>query len=180
MRIRRFTPAVSALFNFVPADQGRPLSHITHALTYDGLLADVADVLSSLERIEREVESDTGESYIMRINPYQSLDGTNEGAVLTFFDNTAQHAVREQLRQATHAAETANLAKGTFLSTLSHEFRTPLNGILGYADLLQLEGRSVGIAGAEGGADQGGRLAPRRDDRRDPELRQAGRRPLDR
>jgi two-component system CheB/CheR fusion protein len=139
MRIRRFTPAASALFNFVLTDQGRPLSHITHGLRYDGLLTDVADVLSNLERIEREVESDTGRYYIMRISPYRSLDGTNEGAVLTFFDNTTQHAVREELREAKRAAEAANLAKGTFLSTLSHEFRTPLNGILGYADLLQFE-----------------------------------------
>jgi signal transduction histidine kinase len=38
------------------------------------------------------------------------------------------------------AAEAANLAKGTFLATLSHEFRTPLNAILGYADLLQFVG----------------------------------------
>ncbi|HSJ31389.1 MAG TPA: chemotaxis protein CheB [Longimicrobiales bacterium] len=139
MRIRRFTPAAGALFNFVPTDQGRPLSHITHGLRYDGLLTDVAAVLSNLERIEREVESDTGHCYIMRISPYRSLDGTNEGAVLTLFDNTAQHAVREELREAKRAAEAANLAKGTFLSTLSHEFRTPLNGILGYADLLQFE-----------------------------------------
>ncbi len=139
MRVRRFTPAASALFNFVAADQGRPLAHITHRLRYTSLIADVASVLSSLERFEREVESDTGEHYIMRINPYRSLDGTNEGAVLTFFDNTAQHQAREDLREAKLIAEKANLAKDTFLSTLSHEFRTPLNGILGYADLLQLE-----------------------------------------
>jgi two-component system CheB/CheR fusion protein len=161
MRIRRFTPATSSLFNFVLTDQGRPLSHITHHLTYTALLEDVATVLSTLDRIEREVESDTGECYIMRINPYRSLAGQNEGAVLTFFDNTAQHRAREELREAKLAAEaatlaaeaatlsadaaklaaeTANLAKGTFLSTLSHEFRTPLNGILGYADLLAIEG----------------------------------------
>jgi len=140
MRIRRFTPAVSSLFNFVPTDQGRPLSHITHHLTHGTLLEDVAAVLSSLTRLEREVESDTGGSYIMRINPYLSLDGSNEGAVLTFFDNTAQRRSREELGEAKLAAEQANFAKGMFLSTLSHEFRTPLNGILGYADLLQLEG----------------------------------------
>ena len=140
MRIRRFTPAATSVFNFVLTDQGRPLSHITHRLRYTGLLEDVSSVLSSLESVEREVESDTGESYIMRINPYRSLGGTNEGAVLTFVDNTAQHRAREELREAKLTAEKANVAKSTFISTLSHEFRTPLNGILGYTDLLQFEG----------------------------------------
>jgi two-component system, chemotaxis family, CheB/CheR fusion protein len=140
MRIRRFTPAVGTLFNFVVSDQGRSLAHITHQLDYPELMADVASVLESLERVEREVVSATGESYIVRMNPYRSLDGGRDGAVLTFFDNTAQHRVEEQLREAKVVAESANLAKGTFLATLSHEFRTPLNAILGYAELLGLDG----------------------------------------
>ncbi|HSJ12791.1 MAG TPA: chemotaxis protein CheB [Longimicrobiales bacterium] len=141
MRIRRYTPAATSLFNFVAADQGRPLAHITHRLRYPELVADVASVLASLVRIEREVESDAGESFIVGINPYRSLDGGHDGIVLTLFDNTAQHLVEEQLREAKGVAEAANLAKGRFLSTLSHEFRTPLTAILGYADLLLLDGR---------------------------------------
>jgi two-component system CheB/CheR fusion protein len=139
MRIRRFTPAAGAIFNFVPTDQGRPLSHITHHLDHPPLLEDVASVLSSLERVEREVATVGGESYIMRINPYRALDGTIDGAVITFFDNTAQRRAREEANTARQTAESANVAKATFLSTLSHEFRTPLNGILGYADLLTLD-----------------------------------------
>jgi two-component system, chemotaxis family, CheB/CheR fusion protein len=140
MRIRRYTPAVCAIFNFVAADQGRTLGHITHRLKYDGLLADVSAVLASEQPLERAVSSDAGESYILRINPYHTLDGGSDGVVLTFFDNSAQHGVEEQLREAKIIAESANLAKGTFLSTLSHEFRTPLNAILGYADLLSMDG----------------------------------------
>jgi two-component system, chemotaxis family, CheB/CheR fusion protein len=140
MRIRRFTPTAGALFNFVPADQGRSLSDITHRLAYDRLDEDVASVLESLDPMEHEVESETGESYILRINPYRSMDGAHDGVVLTFVDNTAQREAREQLREAKSQAEAANLAKGTFLATLSHEFRTPLNAILGYADLLQFVG----------------------------------------
>jgi two-component system CheB/CheR fusion protein len=139
MRIRRFTPAIAALFNFVATDQGRPFPDITHRLKYPELISDVKTVLISLERLEREVESDTGRSYIVRINPYHSLDGGSDGVVLTFFDNTVQHRIEQQLREATLVAENANLAKGAFMTTLSHEFRTPLNAILGFADLLDLE-----------------------------------------
>jgi two-component system, chemotaxis family, CheB/CheR fusion protein len=140
MRIRRFTPTAGALFNFRPADQGRSLSDITHRLVYDRLEADVASVLKSLDPMEHEVESETGESYILRINPYRSMDGAHDGVVLTFVDNTAQREARKQLLEAKSEAEGANLAKGTFMATLSHEFRTPLNAILGYADLLQFVG----------------------------------------
>jgi PAS domain S-box-containing protein len=40
------------------------------------------------------------------------------------------------LEEARSRAEDANAAKSRFLATVSHEFRTPLNGILGMADLL--------------------------------------------
>jgi two-component system, chemotaxis family, CheB/CheR fusion protein len=140
MRIRRFTPTAGALFNFVPADQGRSFSDITHRLVYGRLQEDVASVLESLEPMEHEVESEAGASYIVRINPYRSMDGAHDGVVLTFVDNTSQSEAREELREAKSLAEAANLAKGTFMATLSHEFRTPLNAILGYADLLQFVG----------------------------------------
>lgn len=140
LRVRRFTPAVEALFNFVAGDVGRPLAHVTHQLDYPGLVDDARSVLGSLERIEREVQSRSGAWFAVRINPYRSLEGGVDGAVITFFDITAQKRVEEALRETTILAEAANLAKGTFLATLSHEFRTPLNGMLGYADILHLDG----------------------------------------
>ncbi len=47
----------------------------------------------------------------------------------------------EKLHLAKETADAANRAKTTFLSNISHELRTPLNAILGYAQLLQREGR---------------------------------------
>jgi signal transduction histidine kinase len=47
--------------------------------------------------------------------------------------------VAEEMRRQ---AEEANAAKSAFLATMSHEFRTPLNAILSFADLLD-----IGVAG---------------------------------
>lgn len=43
----------------------------------------------------------------------------------------------EQTRAAQAAAEKAKVAKSRFLATMSHEVRTPLNGMLGLAELLE-------------------------------------------
>lgn len=45
----------------------------------------------------------------------------------------------EQADQARNAAESASLAKSQFLSSISHEFRTPLQSIVSYAQLMKLE-----------------------------------------
>jgi CheY-like chemotaxis protein/nitrogen-specific signal transduction histidine kinase len=50
----------------------------------------------------------------------------------------ALHQKNGELQRATIAAENANLAKSDFLSSMSHELRSPLNAILGFAQLLEL------------------------------------------
>ncbi|MBW3572002.1 MAG: hypothetical protein KY467_12940, partial [Gemmatimonadetes bacterium] len=45
----------------------------------------------------------------------------------------------DEANLARHEAETANRARKAFLGTISHEFRTPLNAVQGFADLLTAE-----------------------------------------
>ncbi|MEA5477287.1 chemotaxis protein CheB [Pseudanabaena galeata UHCC 0370] len=48
-------------------------------------------------------------------------------------------AQNQELAEAILASEAANLAKNRFLGNMSHEFRTPLNSILGFSQLLKLQ-----------------------------------------
>ncbi len=52
------------------------------------------------------------------------------------FDQELQET-NVELEGAKSAAETANLAKSDFLSSMSHELRSPLNAILGFAQLME-------------------------------------------
>jgi PAS domain S-box-containing protein len=53
-------------------------------------------------------------------------------------DVTARKTAEESLKRAKEAAESANRAKSTFVALMSHEFRTPLNSILGFSRLMLL------------------------------------------
>ena len=58
------------------------------------------------------------------------------GYLLIGADNSVRKQVEDELNKAKAAAEKANLAKSEFLSSMSHELRSPLNAILGFAQLM--------------------------------------------
>ena len=59
------------------------------------------------------------------------------GYLLIGADNSVRKQVESELKKAMATAEKANLAKSNFLSNMSHELRSPLNAILGFAQLME-------------------------------------------
>jgi len=54
-------------------------------------------------------------------------------------DITKQNEWQKNLQEAKENAEQANKAKSEFLSSISHELRTPMNAVLGFAQILAID-----------------------------------------
>ena len=98
LRIKRFTPRAADLFSIIGSDIGRSLLDLTHRLDYDKLAEDANATFDTLRLVEREVRSNDGRCYIVRLLPYRTNEDRIEGAVMTFFDITARREAEEQAR----------------------------------------------------------------------------------
>ncbi|WP_461094366.1 CheR family methyltransferase [Spirosoma gilvum] len=119
LRVNLFTPITQDLFNLLPSDYGRPLTDITHRLTYDHLVEDAHQVLTSLQVQEREVATTDGRVYLLRILPYRTASDRINGLVLTFVDITRRQAAEAALKES-------DRRKDEFLALLAHELRNPM------------------------------------------------------
>ena len=114
----------------------------------DGTLADFQPIVQEAPKtVMKEVEMDMEHTYKL-------LEQSNRAAVkmamfaaivLVLFalgaycliqkSRTKSEEQQEQLQKAVEAADAANEAKSVFLFNVSHDIRTPMNAIIGYAEL---------------------------------------------
>ncbi|HEX7370599.1 MAG TPA: PAS domain-containing protein [Rhodanobacteraceae bacterium] len=97
LRIKRFTPRATDIFNIIPSDIGRSLLDITGRLDYPQLTEDATTAFESLKMIEREVRSGEGRWYAVRVLPYRTGENRIDGAVLTFIDITGLRRAEERV-----------------------------------------------------------------------------------
>jgi signal transduction histidine kinase/ActR/RegA family two-component response regulator len=94
----------------------------------------------------QEIETSIGSTHFtLRFVPRRAQNYVN----VYGRDDTEQKQAELALLEAKQAAEAANIAKSRFLATISHEVRTPMNGVLGMLELLlktQLSDKQRGFA----------------------------------
>ncbi len=157
LRIKFFTAALTRVLNVIPADMGRPLTHLSMDLIGCDLAADTRAVAQGAAVADREVQHTDGSAYLLRLAPYRTQMERVDGVVVSFIDITerkqaekALEAAKDSAELARDSAEHANRAKDHFLAVLSRRAaHTP-------------------DAGGDGLVDASGQSGPRPNDPREP------------
>lgn len=145
LRIKRFTPSTTEIFNLIATDIDRPFTDITHHLDYPEIHADARRVLEHLEQVEREVSTLEGQWFIARMFPYRSTDDQIDGVVMTFLDITERKAGDDARRWLSAIVESSNDAIVSFTMDGNIVSWNPgARRIFGYAEE-DIKGKSLKI-----------------------------------
>lgn len=85
---------------------------------------------------EKNILNHLSALFSMAIISNEYIDEIQEKTTKLENEIVERKLVEKKLRIAKEAAEAANAAKNDFLTIMSHEFRTPMNAILGFTDIL--------------------------------------------
>ncbi len=89
--------------------------------------------------ISGRLSDGTKATFLVIKAPLYNDSGEVAGILATSLDITERKKLEENLKTAKERAEVANKAKTEFLENMRHDIRTPLSGIVGCAQLIQMQ-----------------------------------------
>ncbi len=108
-----------------------------HAAGMERYLATHEPHVVDAGRVELSALRKSGEEFPVELN-ITSVESANGELFIAYLRDISQRKINEQkLIDARDKAEAMDRAKSQFLAVMSHEMRTPLNGILGVLDLMR-------------------------------------------
>ncbi|HCK80319.1 MAG TPA: hypothetical protein DIC59_02480 [Candidatus Competibacteraceae bacterium] len=148
MIIRRFTPGIKRIFKMLDGDVGRPVSHLLHTLADVEPYQLARAVMRGDGEQEREVHTEDGAWFLMRVLPYHVSAETVSGVVLTFTDisllKMAREALSERETRLTSLYRAVPVGVGRIAKRVFLEANRQLCQMLGY-DSEELIGRSTRV-----------------------------------
>jgi len=122
LSILRFTPAIVNIINLICVDVGRFIGHIvSNLINYHTLVEDIKSVLDTLIPKEMEVQIANGKWYLMRIQPYRTIENVIEGAVISFTDISEIVKIRQELRDANTLSHLAIIVRDSYDPIIVHD-----------------------------------------------------------
>ncbi len=100
LNVRRYTEQIARVIHLREGDIGRPLSELASTLLYPDLHADVKETLRTLAFSEKQIATNDGHWFTVRIMPYRTLANVIQGVVITFVDITVAKELESRLRKA--------------------------------------------------------------------------------
>ncbi len=144
-KIKYISPNVERILGVSPQDIVVDPKFFSGAVYASGEKLDLEDLYRmkpgmSLETISEEwINPKTEELKYFQISVYCTMVQGVRKIIIYISDRTRERAIQDTLTEALQIAQVANEAKSTFLSSVSHDIRTPMNAIIGFVELLRNE-----------------------------------------
>lgn len=105
LRIRRYTPSATKVLNLIQSDIGRPITDINLNVPIPDLEALLLKSMETMNAREREVSDKSGHQYLLRVQPFRTIENRVDGVVMMLLDRVDLAGGFQLSELARHCAE---------------------------------------------------------------------------